>query len=175
MPNFEPTEDITAAQDAADVFGNEHFPGYHSMTEDGLYSLFTTVTREFDVAELMTGLGIPVPYEFEFVPSPFVAASTDADYRAAHMIAETVPDFWEGASQKIAESPLYAPIVAQFGPEATQRGWCILSDSSCMSDLLADYVALETADAADAHAKISEYMRLLAAADTAYRAAGWEL
>lgn len=169
MPNFVLTKDIESAQDAADALGREMFPCFQSVTEDGEYSLYTTVSREFDVAELMTGLGIDVEPEYGYRPSPFVAASERLDYEAAHVMAQ-VEDYWE--KREVSDFP---EICAEFGSGATEHAICILMDSSAMGDLLCDYFALEAVSETNARHQLSEYMRLLDLADSAYRVAGWEL
>ena len=163
------TPEIERAQAELDTFGNAHFPNYHSVTDDYEYSLYSTVSREFDVAELMTGLGIEVAPEYEYRPSPFVETSDRIDYAAAYALTST-PEYWE--SREVSDFP---KAVAEYGEEAVNRGICILQDSSCMGELLCDYFAMEAVSETDAAAKISEYMRLLDQADQAYRAAGWEL
>lgn len=164
------TPEIEAAQAAVDQFGNEVFPGFHSITEDYEYSLYTNISREFDVAELMTGLGIEVAPEYQFRPSPFVAASTRDDYEAAYAMT-AAPEFYE----KLDDLAHWPEVVAEFGSEAAERAMCILQDSSAMSELLVDYFNIEAVSWTDAAAKLTEYMKLLDAADTTYRQAGWEL
>lgn len=169
MPNFVVTEGIESAQAAADALGREMFPSFHSITEDGEYSLFTTVSREFDVAELMSGLGIDVDPAYGYEAGPVVARRERIDYEAAHVIAQ-VADYWE--KHEVSDFP---EVVAEFGEQATEYGICILMDSSAMGDLLCDYFALEAVSETNAHHQLSEYMRLLDVADNAYRAADWEL
>lgn len=168
------TPGIEAAESALDEFGGAVFRDYHSVTDDGEYSLYTTVGREFDVAELMTGLGIDVAPEYEFRPSPFVAMSDRVDYEAAYALSNTPEPFWEW--RDVSDIPAGLVDRDEYDDETLNRALCILRDSSAMSDLLADYFALEqVAGEADAAARLSEYMRLLDAANRAYRAAGWEL
>lgn len=168
MTNATITPKIEQAQTAVDAYGSELFPCFHASTRDYQYSLYDTVSREFDVAELMTGLGITVDPAYEFRPSPFVAASTRAHYEAAYAIS-TAGD-WDG--KDITD---YPEVIAEFGERDTEQGICILMDSSAIADLLHDYFALERVSETNARAALAEYMRLLDKADKAYREAGWEL
>lgn len=162
------TPELEAAQAELDTFGNEVFPEYHSATQDHPFDLYTTVTREFDVAELMTGLGIAVAPEYEFQPSPFVESTTRQDYEAAAAISSSG---WDGDSREPSD---YPEVVARFGENAVERGLCILLDSSAVTDLLYDYFRLEQLSDT-APAQLARYMELLDKADRAYRDAGWSL
>ena len=169
MSNFEVTQEIEDAQQELDAFANELFGGYHQATEDYKYSLYTTVSREFDVAQLMTGLVIEVAPEYEYSPSPFVKQSERIDYEAAFTIASR-ESYWE-----ISELSEIPEVVEEYGEEAAKNGLSILMDSAVIGDLLADYFAIEQVSFTNAKYQLSRYMELLDKADRAYRAAGWEL
>lgn len=165
------TGDIESAQAAVDEYGGEHFPTFHSVTDDGEYSLHVTVSREFDVAQLMTGIGVDVDPAYEYQPSPFIAADDRSHYECAYAMTD-VPEYWD----KLDDIGTFPDAVVRFGAPTVLRALCILADSGYMGDLLHDYFALEREVGSDlAEVRLSEYMRLLDTADRAYRAAGWEL
>lgn len=162
------TPEMESAVSALDAFGNEHFPSYHSVTDTGEHDLYALVGREFDVLGFMAALPVDIDPDYGYVGGPIKSQETELDYLAAHMIATSDFD-WYLRDREVDNWPT---VVAKYGERATDRGLCILLDSSCISELLSDFYSLEPTMARDL---LSDYMRLLSAADEAYRIAGWEL
>lgn len=167
------TRAMEYTEDALDEFGREVFPMYHSITDQGEYSLAAMVSREFDVCELMTALAIEVPASMQFRPAPVWRNTYRYDIECAYALSRGPEAFWEW--NEVSDVPEGYLERDEYDDETIQRALAILQDSSGFAELLGDYFTLEQVSATNARAQLLKYVELLERADSAYREAGWEL
>jgi hypothetical protein len=167
------TRGIEQAEEALDTFGNEAFPIYHSITDSGEYSLERVVMREFNVCQLLYGLGYGVDPSYQYEPGPIVSGFMREDYEAACAIVRGGGEWWEWQGLDDVPDGYISP--EEWDEVNVSVALRILGGDFAMGDLISEYFSIEEVSHTDAEAKLTEYMRLLYEADRAYREAGWEL